>query len=97
MLNAGAFAFLTVPDQAAVNAMRMAAAPTGDDPPLAIGDTGSAAWAGFCAAVADRQLQQELGLDGGSRVVLVATESATDPEVYRSIVGRDPQRVMLAD
>ena len=97
MLNAGAFAFLTVPDQAAVDAMRMAAAPTGDDPPLAIGDTGSAAWAGFCAAVADRQVRQELGLDGGSRVVLVATEGATDPEVYRSIVGRDPQRVILAD
>lgn len=90
MLNAGAFAFLTVPDQAAVDAMRGAAQSEGGDPPLAIGDTGSAGWAGFLAAVGDVEMRQALALDGDSRVVIVVTEGATDPAVYRSIVGRDP-------
>ena len=90
MLNAGAFAFLTVPDKAAVDAMRGAAQSEGGDPPLAIGDTGSAGWAGFLAAVGDVEMRQALALDGDSRVVIVVTEGATDPAVYRSIVGRDP-------
>ena len=94
MLNAGAFAFLTVPDQAAVAAMRGAAQPEGGDRPLAIGDTGSAGWAGFLAVVGDVQVRQALGMDRDSRVVIVVTEGATDPAVYRSIVGRDAAEVM---
>ena len=94
ILSAGAFAFLTIPDQAAVDAMRQAAAPTGEDPPLVIGDTGSSAWAGFLAASAEPQVRDRLGLDAGSRVVIVVTEGATDPEVYRDIVGKMPEDVL---
>ena len=36
---------------------------------------------------------QQLGLDSDSRVVIVATEGATDPEVYRQIVGSSPDEV----
>jgi diaminopropionate ammonia-lyase len=61
---------------------------------LAIGDTGSAGWAGFLAAVGDVQVRQALGIDRDSRVVIVVTEGATDPAVYRSIVGRDAAEVM---
>lgn len=94
ILSAGAFAFLTIPDQAAVDAMRQAAAPTGEDPPLVIGDTGSSAWAGFLAASGEPQVRDRLGLDAGSRVVIVVTEGATDPEVYRDIVGKMPEDVL---
>lgn len=94
MLNAGAFAFLTVPDQAAIDAMRGAAQPAGGDPPVVIGDTGSAGWAGFLAMVGDEALRERLGVDSASRVAIVVTEGATDPEVYRGIVGRAPDEVL---
>ena len=94
ILRGGAFAFLTVPDEAAVDAMRQAAAGVGGDPPLVIGETGIAAWAGFLAATRDDELRRQLGLDSGSRVVIIATEGATDPEVYRDLVGRTPEAVL---
>ena len=94
MLHAGAFAFLAVPDRAAIDAMRAAAEPVGDDPPAVIGDTGSAGWAGFMASVGDLQLRRRLQLTDRSRVVVVVTEGATDPGVYREIVGKDPDAVL---
>ena len=93
LLNAGAFAFLTVPDQAAVHAMRGAANPLAGDPAVVIGDTGSAGWAGFFAALGDEEIRAALKLDSDSRVALVATEGATDPVVYQEIVGRAPEEV----
>ena len=97
LLNAGAFAFLTVPDRAAVEAMRQAAAPPEGDPPLVIGDTGSAGWAGFLTATGDRELRQQLGLNANSRVAVIATEEATDAAVYRDIVGKSPQEITQGD
>ena len=94
ILGEGAFAFLTVPDQAAVDAMRQAARPAEGDAPAVIGDTGSAAWAGFLAVSRDAQLGRQLGLDERSRVVVIATEGATDPEVYRDIVGATPEEIL---
>ena len=58
---------------------------------MVIGETGIAAWAGFLAATCDENLRQQLGLDGSSRVVIIATEGATDPEVYRNLVGASPE------
>ena len=60
ILAAGAFAFLTVPDQAAIDAMGQAAQPKGADPAIVIGDTGCAGWAGFLAASRDPQLRRQL-------------------------------------
>ena len=94
ILRGGAFAFLTVPEEAAGDAMRQAAAGVGGDPALVIGETGIAAWAGFLAATCDEDLRQRLGLDASSRIVIIATEGATDPEVYRNLVGRTPEAVL---
>ena len=96
MLSAGAFAFLSVPDEAAIDAMQQAARPAPGDPPAVIGDTGSAGWAGFLAASKDTARRRQLGLDGDSRVVVVVTEGATDPAVYRDIVGADADAVLGA-
>lgn len=87
----GAFAFLTVSDEAAVAAMGAAAAPDNGDPKLVIGDTGSAAWAGLVTASQDDTMREQLGLDGESRVAFVVTEGATDPAVYRELTGLDPE------
>ena len=94
ILKAGAFAFLTIPDEAAVDAMRQAAAGVGGDPPIAIGETGIAAWAGFLATTRDENLRQQLGVDCNSRFVIIATEGTTDPAVYRTLVGTTPEAVL---
>ncbi|MCZ6676026.1 MAG: diaminopropionate ammonia-lyase [Candidatus Poribacteria bacterium] len=94
ILSAGAFAFLTIPDQAAIDAMRQASQGVGGDRPVVIGDTGIAAWAGFLAVARDESLRQQLRLDSGSRVVVIATEGATDPQVYEDIVGASPEAVL---
>ncbi len=93
LLLASAFAFLTVPEQAAVEAMCQAARPVADDPPTVIGDTGSAAWAGFLVATADGDLRQALQLDEQSRVTIIVTETATDPVVYEQLTGIDPSQI----
>jgi diaminopropionate ammonia-lyase len=94
ILGAGAFAFLTIPDEAAVDAIRQAAAGVGGDFPIVIGETGIAAWAGFLATTRDEDLRQQLGLDHKSRIVIIATEGATDREVYRDLVGTTPEAVL---
>jgi diaminopropionate ammonia-lyase len=93
LLAEGAYAFLTVSDNAAVEAMRAAATPANGEPALVIGDTGSAAWAGFVTASQDHTMRQQLGLDEHSRVAFLATENATDPLVYRELTGMDPATV----
>ena len=94
ILKGGAFAFLTIPDEAAIDAIRLAAAGISDDYPVVIGETGIAGWAGFMAATRDENLRKQLELDCNSRVVIIATEGATDPEVYQNIVGASPDRVL---
>ena len=63
---------------------------------MVIGETGIAAWAGFLATTRDENLRQQLGLDCNSRIVIIATEEATDPEVYRKLVGKTPEVVLAA-
>jgi len=94
ILKGGAFAFLTIPDEAAIDAIRLAATGINGDAPVVIGETGIAGWAGFLAATSDEDLRQKIGLDPNSRVVIIATEGATDPEVYQDIVGGSPERVL---
>ena len=40
------------------------------------------------AVAREPQLRAALGMDASSRVVVVATEGATDPAVFEEIVGR---------
>ena len=94
ILKGGAFAFLTIPDEAAVDAIRQAAAGVAGDPAMVIGETGIAGWAGFLATTRDDNLRQRLRLNGNSRIVIIATEGATDPEVYRDLVGASPEAIL---
>jgi len=94
ILRAGADAFLTVADDAAAQTMRVLAdAPYGDTP-VVTGESGVAGLAGLLVAAADETARKALGLDATSRVLVFGTEGATDPAVYRQIVGRTPEAVM---
>ena len=94
ILSGGVFAFFTIPDEAAVDAMQQAAAGVGGDSPVVIGETGIAAWAGFLAVTRDGNLHEQLELNCNSRVVIIATEGATDPAVYHNLVGASPEAIL---
>lgn len=88
ILEPGADAFMTIPDTAAADAMRLLAS-------LGVvgGESGVAGLAGLIKAAGDPVLRRALKLDGTSRVLCYGTEGATDPEVYRAIVGRSAEEV----
>ncbi len=89
-----AHAFLAVPDHAAEATMRLLAQGVGGDPPVVAGESGVAGLAGLLAAANCPELAAPLGLDADSRVLVFGTEGATDPVLYRSIVGRAPEEVV---
>lgn len=88
-----AHAFLAIPDHAAIEVMRLLAEGAGGDPPLAVGESGVAGLAGALAAAASPPLRARSGLDASSRVLVFATEGATDPDLYRALVGKRPEDI----
>ncbi len=81
-LERGAAAFMAIPDEAAIACMRLLAAEG-----IESGESGVAGLAGCLLAAADPAARQALGLDGQSRVLAFSTEGATDPALYRRLVG----------
>ncbi|MCZ0737887.1 diaminopropionate ammonia-lyase [Phreatobacter sp. AB_2022a] len=88
LLDPGADAFVTIPDARAAEAMRLLATQG-----IAAGESGVAGLAGFLSLAGDPAARAALGLDAGSTVLCFGTEGATDPEIYRAIVGREPEAV----
>jgi diaminopropionate ammonia-lyase len=92
VLDQAADAFLTIPDQLAVEALsRLAAAP---EVVSKAGESGVAGLAGVLACARDKEWRNALGLDAEARVLLVATEAPTDPQLYSDLLamgeaGRD--------
>lgn len=83
ILAAGADDFMTVGEAAVAPTMRLLAA---GEPPLEAGESAVAGLGALLAARSDARLWDELGLDGSSRVFVIGTEGATDPELYRRLV-----------
>lgn len=96
LLDKASFAFMTVPDEAAVFAMRALAAGIGGDAPLVGGEAGVGGLAGLIAARGDREISAALLLDKQSRVLIIGSEGATDPKLYRDLVGQSPEEVRAA-
>lgn len=96
ILDEGADAFMAVPDEAAVAVMRLLADGVGNDAPIVAGESAVAGLAGVIAATMEPALATRLGLDADSGILVFGTEGATDPELYREIVGRPPEAVAAA-
>ena len=94
VLERGAFAFMALDDSGAVDAMRRAATPADGDPPLVLGESGAASLAGLIAVAGDADARDALALSESSRVLVIGSEGATDPDIYRRLVGRDPAAVV---
>lgn len=88
LLQPGADAFMTVTDDEAKAAMRRLA-----EMHVVGGESGVAGLAGLLRAAKDPAIRAAFGLDSISRVLLYGTEGATDPVVYREIVGKTPEEV----
>jgi diaminopropionate ammonia-lyase len=87
ILSRVADAFMTVDDEDAVAVMNRLARPFGNDPAIVAGESGGAGLAGLIRAAADPELRAALGLEETSRVFVINTEGATDPERYAALVG----------
>ena len=94
ILETGADAFMTIDDEAAVDCMRLLADGRFGDDPVVAGESAVAGLAGLLMASTDSDARARLDLHRDSRVLVFGTEGATDPEVYRTIVGRRPDEVV---
>jgi len=86
LLERGADFCVTIPDQAAVDTMRLLAT---RHPPIVGGEAGVAGLAAALAVCRDDDARRQLGLDAGSSILTIGTEGATDPEAYEKLVGRE--------
>jgi diaminopropionate ammonia-lyase len=82
--------YLDLEDGYAVDALQRLARPVGGDKALRIGESGVAGVAGLIAAANDQSIRQKLGLDASTRVLLIGTEGATDPELYEALLNNKP-------
>ena len=78
--------FLTVPESFVGPAMRLLARPPGSDPKIEAGESAVAGLAALIAAARSGEMRSALGLDANSRVLLIGSEGATDPDSYAALV-----------
>jgi diaminopropionate ammonia-lyase len=93
ILSRAADAFMIVADEDAVAVMNRLARPSGNDPAIVAGESGGAGLAGLIRAAARPQVRAALHLNEASRVFVINTEGATDPERYEELVGMRPDAV----
>jgi diaminopropionate ammonia-lyase len=92
-LAAGVDWALAISDARVAEAMRDLAFPGEGEAAIVAGETGAACHAALLSAMADPAIARRLGLGAGARVLLPVTEGATDPVLYRRMVGIDPASV----
>jgi diaminopropionate ammonia-lyase len=80
-LDRAATAFMSIPDQAAIDTMRVLAAAG-----IVAGESGVAGLAGYLLAAADPGASAAIGLGLDSRVLAFSTEGASDEALYASLV-----------
>ena len=94
ILRVGADDFVSIDDAAAFFAMRVLAFPRDGDSPIVAGEAGAAGLGALIVALSKGDRGAALGLSESSRVLLVATEGATDPMTYVEIVGKTMEQVL---
>jgi len=93
ILSRSADAFMTVDEDEAIGAMRRLASPVAGDPPIVAGESGGVGLAALIKVSSNPELSVSLRLGPTSRVLLINTEGATDPALYKALVGATPAEV----
>ena len=78
--------YVTIPESLIAPAMRLLAKPIGDDPMIVAGESAIAGLAALISGTQQSSLRDALGLTTESRVLLIGSEGATDPEIYESLL-----------
>jgi diaminopropionate ammonia-lyase len=86
ILHPGVNDFLTISEAAVAPTMRMLAAGCDGDISIEAGESAVPGLAAALVATADSYWSQCLGLDQHSRILVLGTEGATDPHLYRQIM-----------
>ncbi|MDZ7840471.1 MAG: diaminopropionate ammonia-lyase [Gammaproteobacteria bacterium] len=81
--------FVSMNDDLIAPTMRLLAQ-AGNGRPIIAGESAVPGLAALLAAARQERLWKALGLDGESRVLVLGTEGATDPGIYRDLTGVDP-------
>ncbi|MGF6572544.1 diaminopropionate ammonia-lyase [Paraburkholderia fungorum] len=86
--------FMTISDNDAIDAMRTLSTGTDRDPPLVVGESGAAGFAGLTVLMRSPEFATAVGLGADSHVLVINTEGATAPSVYRELVGESAEAVL---
>jgi len=86
-------AVIAVSDDQAVAMMRQLAAPEAPDRPIVAGESAVAGLAALMLAAGDPNARDDLKLGPDARVLVIGTESDTDPGLYADLVGRSGDAV----
>ena len=87
-------AFMTINEGEAIAVMNRLARPLGEDPIIVAGESGGVGLGGLMRAVADPGARAALGLEAASRIFVINTEGATDPDRYAELVGDHPEALL---
>jgi diaminopropionate ammonia-lyase len=88
--------FLTIEDDEAVEAMRTLASGKYGDRRIVSGESGAVGLAALTHLMNNPELRDQTGLGASSSVLLISTEGATAPSVYKELVGQTPESVLTA-
>ena len=86
ILTQGCNDFMTVNEASVAPTMQLLARPLPGDTAAEAGESAVAGLAALITACHDDAMKSALGLDANSRVYIIGTEGATDPEVYERLV-----------
>ena len=96
ILRARADDFLAIDEALVAPCMQMLAGAEASSEKIVAGESGVAGLAGLLAAVERSEVRAALDLHGNSRVLLIGSEGATDPDIYAALVGQRPEIVPTA-
>lgn len=85
ILKRGMDCFMTIDDERAKEATRLLA-----NEGVVSGETGAAGLGGLIEIITHDKMKKMVGLSPASRVLLISTEGATDPDSYEATTGRSP-------
>ena len=94
ILQRGAAEFVSIPDDMVAPAMRLLASSPYGDSAIVAGESAVAGLAAVIAICRDESMARTLDLSDSSRVLLIGTEGATDPDIYRRIVYIEPAQAI---
>ena len=86
--------FMTISDDDAIASMTRLAAGNVADIPLVAGESGAAGYAGVEVVANDPDVARAIGMNSESRVLVISTEGATAPSLYRECVGETADSVL---